>query len=106
MLARTSSLEMKAVLHALLTKTEKVMLAKRLAIIYMLENGESWYRIQHTLKVSPSTVERLSHACDLGIYDALRKKIGAKRWNGFWRTMEALLPPRAGRDRFKNFLKF
>ncbi len=43
----------------LLTKTERLMLAKRLAIINMLGEGYSFEAIQESLKVSPSTIGRL-----------------------------------------------
>ncbi len=43
----------------LLTHTERIMLAKRLAIICMLGEGYSFEDIQETLRVSPSTVGRL-----------------------------------------------
>jgi hypothetical protein len=43
----------------ILTETEKIMLAKRISIIYLLRIGESSYYIINTLKVSGSTVRRL-----------------------------------------------
>lgn len=44
----------------LFTQTEKVMLAKRLAIIIMLKEGLSQYAIWKALNVSPATVTRIS----------------------------------------------
>ena len=55
-----------AFMYELLTFTERVMLAKRLAIILMLDRDNSYYEIQHTLKVSPSTVARFDEAIGRG----------------------------------------
>ena len=46
--------------HELLTPTERVMIAKRVAIVYMLNKGHSIYEVEQVLKVSPSTVARYS----------------------------------------------
>ena len=44
----------------LLTETERIMLAKRLAIVVMLERGYSFRgEIERSLKVTPQTVARL-----------------------------------------------
>ncbi len=94
----------KAVLGELLTKTEKLMLAKRLAIIAMLDRGESIYSIQEILKVSPSTAARMSFLYENGAYKNLVKGIRSK--DNFWVQLEKIIPPRVGRNRFKNFLKF
>ena len=50
----------------LFTRTEQVMLAKRLAIICMLGEGFSFEDIQETLRVSPSTVGRMWSAMQKG----------------------------------------
>jgi uncharacterized protein YerC len=52
----------------LLTYTERIMLAKRLAILCMLGEGYSFEDIQETLRVSPSTVGRLWQATQKGKY--------------------------------------
>jgi len=46
-------------LEDFLTATERTMLAKRLAILLLLEEDFSPYRIAHLLQVSTSTVRRL-----------------------------------------------
>jgi uncharacterized protein YerC len=61
----------KARLHSLLTTTEKIMLAKRLAVITMLEQGDSQYRIMKTLNVSVSTIGRLDRKRRRGDFDPL-----------------------------------
>jgi uncharacterized protein YerC len=96
--------ETNAVLGELLTSTERFMLAKRLAIIVMLENGESPYAIWRILRVSPSTVERLSANRDKGTYKNLLRLI--KKQDSIWSFLEKIAPPRVGRNRFKNFLNF
>ncbi len=43
----------------LLTDSERVMLAKRLAIVVMLERGYSFQEIERSLKVTAQTISRL-----------------------------------------------
>lgn len=50
------------------TQTEKVMLAKRLAIIIMLSKNASQYEVSQRLNVSSSTVARIADAIDRGRY--------------------------------------
>ena len=94
----------KVVLNNLLTKTEKLMLSKRLAIIVMLDQKESIYAIENTLKVSPSTVARMLLSYEKGKYSDLLKEI--RKQNSFWTQIEKIIPPRVGRNRFKHFLQF
>ena len=47
------------------------MIAKRLAVIYMLSEGYSPYRIYQDLKISPSTVERYENYLQKGRYKTL-----------------------------------
>ena len=61
----------KARVHAILTPTERIMLAKRLAIITMLDHDHSYYRIEKTLNVSVSTVRRLHNRLLSGDFDPL-----------------------------------
>jgi uncharacterized protein YerC len=56
------------IIECLLTPTETLMLAKRLAILVMLERGESTYRISRALKVSVSSVSRFRRMVDLGLF--------------------------------------
>ncbi len=48
--------EIQEVFDSLFTEVEKLMLAKRLAIALLLENGVSYKEISRILKVSPVTV--------------------------------------------------
>lgn len=65
----------KTILPTLLTKTERVMLAKRLAAIIMIENEYSSYEIWKKLKVSTSTIKRYELAMDAGVYDPILKVV-------------------------------
>jgi|SRR3989344_9236829 len=97
----------KMILGELLTGTEQLMLAKRLAIIFMLIEGFSFYRIEKTLNVSTSTIIRIYKARSGGAYQhialCVKKK---KRREEFLDTLEfvlrAGLPPIAGPGRWKN----
>ncbi len=46
-------------LSDLLGDEERIMLAKRLAIAVMINEGHSLYKISETLKVSPTTAEKI-----------------------------------------------
>ena len=102
--ALSRSGETSVILDTLLTKTEKLMLAKRLAIILMVDRKESIYAIEQTLKVSPSTVARILLQYENGMYTKLLKEISKQ--SSFWLQLEKILPPRVGKNRFKHFLKF
>lgn len=91
----------------LLSSTERVMLAKRLAVILMLFNSYPFTAIERTLKVSPSTVVRLWKRMKKGDFKNIRDIImDAKKKGGFFDDLEILLqagmPPR-GRGRWKWF---
>ena len=94
----------KVIFDGLLTKTEKIMLAKRLAIIIMIDQKESIYAIENILKVSSSTVSRMFDQYEKGLYSDLLKQI--KLQDSFWTQIQKIIPPRVGRNRFKNFLQF
>ncbi len=63
----------------LLTETELLMLAKRLAAIFMLENEFSYYRISKTLSLSPSTVRRLHKGLVTDAYPAAEEIVHERR---------------------------
>lgn len=54
------------ILGQLLTETERVMLAKRLSIIFLITRGLSTHKISSLLKVSPSTVARFERKVSAG----------------------------------------
>lgn len=91
-----------ALLDELLTETEKVMLAKRLSIVLLLQNGIPQHRIAETFKVSPTTVSKLSLQVELGKYDAV-KNISAEERFDLEKIIQTILtaggimPPRTGK---------
>ena len=68
------------VLKEVITKTEKLMLSKRVFIILMLLQGHSYSQIQDTLKVTVQTVARLSRGLKEGKYRKLEKILKGPRW--------------------------
>lgn len=98
--------EMDSFLEALLTETERIMLAKRLTVIFMLTEGFSTYRIAKTLGVSVSTAIRMKDKYFEGEYDSMidfcKKK---KHRTDFWNDLDVLLrlgmPRYVGNDRWE-----
>ena len=94
----------------LLGPEEKIMLAKRMAVIVMLMEGNSSYRIWQLLKMSPSTTEKIRLNYELGKYEHIENTIKASKFTHqrFWRVLEIILranmPPR-GRGRWKSVLE-
>ena len=76
---RVREKERLSVFRSILTSTEQLMLAKRLAVLFMLEEGQSYYRINRLLNVSVSTIRRLHQAVLLGEYVPLQKAFRNKR---------------------------
>jgi len=99
--------EAESFFSTLVTDTEKIMLTKRCAVILMLSQGHSPYRIWNTLKLSPSTVARLNAQYEEGDYDDLVKIFKKKHIDceKFWKTLELVLrggmPSMVG-DRWKH----
>ena len=65
----------RAFLYDMLTPTERIMLSKRFAIIYMLSKGYSFSVIQETLRVSPSTVGRIWEAIQKNKYAEIVRRV-------------------------------
>lgn len=57
---RTSKVEFKKIFVELLTPAERIMLAKRVAIIYLLSKKIEYYNICERLKVSSATVSKFA----------------------------------------------
>ncbi len=94
-------------LSELLGKEEKIMLAKRFAVIVMLIEKNSTYRIAQLLHMSPSTVERLKLKLNFGEYEYIEKllKQNKKEYEDFWKTLEVILRagmPPMGKGRWKS----
>ena len=56
------------IFNELLTKTEKIMLAKRIGTLFLLKKGLSTYKISQLLGISPSTAERFEISVQNGRY--------------------------------------
>ncbi len=104
--AKKSSTKM--FLSDFLTKTEKIMLAKRFAVIFLLSNGVPVSYIARSLCMSETTIFRMYNRYDIGRYSLLlksAKKENAEIWNILEKILRAGLPPIAGRGRWKFLYK-
>lgn len=88
-----------------LTPTEKIMLAKRLAISFLLEKGYDYRAIQRTIRVSAPTITGVSRARQYGSkgYRKLISKIikQEKLMDFFEKTVSKLLSAPAELERGK-----
>lgn len=76
--------EVNSVFSDLLTETEHVALAKRLAIAIFLDKGRSYENIRETLKVSSATIASVANQMgNPGIQSAIAK-VKAEEWAGEW----------------------
>jgi uncharacterized protein YerC len=66
-------------LSELLGTEERIMIAKRLAIIVLLREGYSLYEIGHLLKVSPATAGSLKKKLEQGELDNVVKEISKNK---------------------------
>ena len=79
-------------LDDLLTESEKIVLAKRLAVIFMLQENISWYKISVLLKVSPTTVRKIAIDIDLEKYENVLKIVRQRKNRmTFWVGMDLVL---------------
>ena len=94
----------KLFLNGFLTRTEKIMLAKRFAVIYLLSKDIPVSYIAEALHMSPATISRMSLKYEIGKYSSLLKTIQREN-KDIWRILEKILraglPPIAGRGRWK-----
>ena len=91
-----SSVRRKKAVRELLTGVERLMLAKRLAIICMLGEGSSFREITQKLKVSSSTVTRLWLQMQKGKFkEVLRLVQQDKTSIKLLALIEALVMPRS-----------
>jgi uncharacterized protein YerC len=93
----------------LLGKEERIMLAKRLAIIILLLEKKSLYRIGDILKISPTTAEKIKYKLDTGEFENIIKILGKdkKEYLSILETLDSILhlggilPHYNGLDRYK-----
>lgn len=87
----------------LFTHTEKIMLAKRLALILLLDKGVPQHVIAEQLNISPSTIAKVSSKIEAGKYRAIRNISGKFRGDLLDHIEKFMLmgmPPRTGRGRW------
>lgn len=77
-------------LKEFLTETEKIMFAKRLAILSMIDEGISKHYISEILLVSSSTVDRISLKYEQGKYPYLSKII-RKNKETIWQILQGII---------------
>jgi len=92
------------------TETEKIMFAKRLAIIFMILEDFPSHAISKVLKVSPSTILKIAKIIDRGGYQVLKDYFKDKKTKKeFHSRLEVILrmgmPPIVGRGRWSSFYK-
>ena len=105
--------EASAFLEDLLTKTERIMLAKRLAITIMLERGYPFQVISQSLKVSEATISVMRDRIDRGgrgfknILEKLEKDRSIEKLLKILDTIISAfaMPPIAGKGRWKFLYK-
>lgn len=92
-------------LEDLLTPTEKIMLAKRVSIAFLLLKGYSYRVINDSLKVSNPTIWTVNlwlKEKGLGYQEVLGKILKSEKWKSFWQELEKKIedtfPPRYGTD--------
>jgi len=99
---------LKFFLNDFLTRTEKIMLAKRFAVIYLLSKDVPPSYIAESLCMSPATIFRMSLKYDIGKYSSLLKTMkddNKELWKILEKILRAGLPPIAGRGRWKFLYK-
>lgn len=91
-------------LKEFLTETEKIMFAKRLAIICLLNEGVSKTYISRILLLSPSTIDRISLQYEIGSYPYVSDLV-KKNTKTIWAILEEMInesvSKRLGKRRMK-----
>jgi uncharacterized protein YerC len=76
--------EAKTILSGLLTETEIEIFSKRLAIGYYLKSKRNYENVSNNLKVSSTTIARVSEMMKNNGFELALKKIGADDWAEKW----------------------
>ena len=92
---------------SLLTDTERIMLAKRLSIIFLIEDGLSNYKVSKMCSVTIQTVQRLRADRQKGRFiDLVKLWDKKKERDNMWQLIETFsrmgLPSYVGKDRYKS----
>lgn len=88
-----SSNEVRSFLSDLLSPVEKIMIAKRLAIAALLSRGYSYEAIKDLLKVSQTTIAKVSITMSInnGYWNVINKISKSEKSREFWQDIERLL---------------
>lgn len=76
--------EVTTVMSDLLSETEKLALAKRLAIAMFLDKGRSYENIRETLKVSSATIASVQAMMGNPGFQLALRKVKAEEWADQW----------------------
>jgi len=87
---------MEITLKALMTETEIMAVAKRLAIAVFLDKGQSYEHIRETLKVSSATIATVADSMNKKGIQAALQRVKAEEWADVWsiklsRALEKLM---------------
>jgi Trp operon repressor len=106
----SDSTQAELILSKLLGTEERIMLAKRMAVVILLAEGVSRYKISQILKLSQSTVDTVFDKSKEGHFDVVLRRIACtkKDYFVFLDVLDSILhlggilPHRNGLDRYKH----
>jgi len=78
-LIETGSKDRRKIFDEIFTKTERIMFAKRLAMIHLIQKGIPTHTISDVLKISPSTVARFELMTENHLFSNSVKWLSAPR---------------------------
>jgi len=84
-----------SLLDELLTDSEKIMIVKRFAAIFMFQQNYTSYRVSHSLAMSLSTTHRLYKLFEDGHFDKILGCISKKQENEFLSFLGDLMMSKA-----------
>lgn len=84
-----NEIEFQNIIHDLLSPAERIMIAKRVAIFYMLMKKLDYYNIAKSLKVSPSTIAKFNLVKEnsRGIVSALKSTVRNEKIINFFEEL-------------------
>lgn len=85
--------QQRSAFNELLTKTEKIMLGKRLTAISMLSENKSPYEVGKKLHLSPTTTMKLQLKLESGELSNIKKLCGVLRKGPLGQYIDNLLKP-------------
>ena len=91
-----NEVDMEITLKALMTETEIMAVAKRLAIAVFWDKGQSYEHIRETLKVSSATIATVADSMNKKGIQAALQRVKAEEWADVWsiklsRALEKLM---------------